>query len=163
MNHTRIILAALSILLLVGLMIYSFQARYENHPQIQKLTNLFEHPNQWNNTEISFYAEVLSVNTTTRTLRVFIQQRPYTYPQVIINTGELDIQDLKKGDLIDVIGRFHPDNQLTATYLWRNEQWKNNLIYLRSLPAIPLILFVFFKTWTLDTTTWRFKRRNNHA
>lgn len=163
MKYKRPLLILLALLLLLSLMVYSLQNHYSNDPHSHTLHQLFENPQEVNNTKISFYAEVLAVNITTRTLRVFIQERPYTYPQVIIDTGDLDIHHLNKGDFIDVIGMFHADNHITATYLYRTEQWKNDLIYLRSLPAIPFALFLFFRAWTLNTTTWRFERRKKHA
>lgn len=163
MKYKRTLLILLALLLLLSLMVYSLQNHYSNDPHIHTLHQLFENPQAVNNTVVSFYAEVLAVNTTTRTLRVFIQERPYTYPQVIIDAGDLDIHHLTKGDLIDIIGIFHADKHITATYLHRTEQWKDDLIYLRSLPAIPFALFLFFRTWTFNTTTWRFERRKKHA
>lgn len=163
MKYKRAVLILLGLILLLSVMAYSLQNHYSNDPHIHTLQQIFENPHDVNNTEISFYAEILAVNTTTRTLRVFIQERPYTYPQVILDTGNLDIHRLKKGDLIDVIGIFHADNHITATYLYRTEQWKNDLIYLRSLPAIPFALFLFIRAWTLNTKTWRFERRKKNA
>jgi hypothetical protein len=163
MNHTRTILGLILLLILFSSMLYSFQNHEKNDPYIKTLTQLFEHPDNTSNTHISFEANILSIDRINNTLRVFIQEKPYTYPQVYINTETLDIQNLDKGDSIDVITIYHGNYTFSATKLWRNEPWKDTLIYLRSLPAIPFILYLFLRTWRFDTTTWRFERRTKHA
>jgi len=144
-------------------MVYAYQNYEKNNPQIIKYTQIFEHPETYNNTEISFKAEILAIDRINQTIRVFIQERPYTYPQVHINTGNLSTQNLKKGDLIDVIAILHGTHPMTAKNLWLNEPWKDNLIYLRSLPAIPFVLYFFFRTWKFNHQTWRFERRKKNA
>ena len=163
MKHIRIILGLFTLILLMTSMVYAYQNYEKNDPQIKKYTQIFEHPEHYNNTKISFKAEILAIDTTNQTLRVFIQEKPYTYPQVHLNTGNLNIQNLQKGDLIDVIVIFHGTDNITVTNLWLNEPWKENLIYLRSLPAIPFVLYLFLRTWRLNTTTWRFERRKKDA
>ncbi len=163
MKHKRIILGLFTLILLISSMVYAYQNYEKNDPQTKKYTQIFEHPEDYNNTKISFKAEILAIDKTNQTLRVFIQEKPYTYPQVQINTGNLNIPNLKKGDLIDVIAILHGTDNITATSLWLNEPWKENLIYLRSLPAIPFVLYLFLRTWRLNTTTWRFERRKKDA
>ena len=163
MKHKRIIFGIFTLCILITSMIYSYQNNEKNDPQIKKYRQIFEHPETYNNTEISFQAEILALDRINQTLRVFIQEQPYTYPQVQINTGNINIQNLKKGDLIDIIAILHGKNHMTATKLWLNEPWKENLIYLRSLPAIPFVLYLFFRTWKFNITTWRFERRKKHA
>jgi len=142
---------------------YAYQNAENNDPQIKKYKQIFEHTETYNNTKISFTAEILAIDRINQTLRVFIQERPYTYPQVHINTANLTIDNLQKGDLIDVIAIVHAENKMTATNIWRNEPWKDNLIYLRSLPAIPFALYLFFRTWKFNNQTWRFERRKKNA
>jgi|GEM_PF-1087495 hypothetical protein len=163
MKHTRKILGLLLLSLLIASMVYSYKNYEQNDPYLQKLNQIFTHPEHYNNTEISFIAEILSIDATNHTLRAFIQEKPYTYPQIQINTQNLDIQNLQKGDLIDVITMYTGNSTFTATTFWRNEPWKDTLIYLRSLPAIPFVLYLFFRTWRFNKTTWRFERRNNRA
>lgn len=163
MKHKRIILGLFILLILITSMVYSYQNYEKNAPQLQRYTQIFENPDAYINTEISFNAEILEVDVRNNTVRVFIQERPYTYPQVSIIVEDLELRSLKKGDLIDVIGILNGKNQMTATQLWVNEPWKDMLIYLRSLPAIPFLLYLFIRTWTFNTTTWRFERRNKDA
>jgi hypothetical protein len=163
MKHIRKILGLLLLCLLITSMIYSYQNYEKNDPYIQRLTQIFAHPEYYNNTEISFKAEILSIDTINHTLRAFIQERPYTYPQIIINTKNLQTPTLQKGNLIDVITIYHGKNTFTATKLWLNEPWKENLIYLRSLPAVPFVLYLFFRTWRFNSVNWRFERRKKNA
>jgi len=163
MKHKRIILGLFALFLLITSMMYAYQNAESNDPQIKKYKQIFEHTETYNNTKISFTAEILAIDRINQTLRVFIQERPYTYPQVHINTANLTIDNLQKGDLIDVIAIVHAENKMTATNIWRNEPWKDNLIYLRSLPAIPFALYLFFRTWKFNNQTWRFERRKKNA
>jgi len=163
MKHKRIILGLFAIFLLITLMLYCFQEYDKNNPHIKKYKLIFENTENYNNIEISFHAKIITVNKTNQTLHVSIQEEPYTYPIVQINTGNLDIQNLKKGDLIDIIGILHGKNQMTATKIWLNEPWKTDLIYLRSLLAVPFVLYLFFRTWKFNTTAWRFERRKKDA
>lgn len=163
MIHQRIILGLIALIILIISMIYSYGNYESNAPTLQKYGQFFEHPASLNNTEISFRAEILAYNRTNHTLRVFIQEQPYTYPQVYINIRSLPPQNLTRGDLIDVIGIIHGNKYITATRLWLDEPWKEDLIYLRSLPAIPFVLYLFLRTWTFNRTTYRFERRQKHA
>jgi hypothetical protein len=163
MKFKRIILGLFAIFFLITLMFYCFQEHEKNDPQIKKYKLLFNDSENYNNTVISFLAKIITVDKTNQTLYVFIQEEPYTYPSVKVNAGNLDIQNLKKGDLIDIIGIFDGKNQMIATKIWLNEPWKIDLIYLRSLPAIPFVLYLFLRTWKFNTTAWRFERRKKNA
>jgi hypothetical protein len=163
MKYIRLILGLMVIILLISLMIYCSQEYAKNDPHIKKCKVLFQSSDYYNNTEISFLASIYWVNKTNHTLRVEIEEQPYRYPYITINTGNIDIQNLKKGDLIDVIGVLNGKNRMTATKLWLDEPWKTDLIYLRSLPAVPFVLYLFFRTWKFNTTSWRFERRKKNA
>jgi hypothetical protein len=163
MKFKRLILGAVAIFFLIVLMIYSFQGFTKSSPQIQQYQQIFKSPEPPLNTEISFHAQIRSVNQTNQTLRVYIEEPPYNYPLVLIHTGSLAIQNLKKGDLIDVTGVVVGKNQVTMTKLWLNEQWKQELIYLRSLPAIPFVFYLFLRTWKFNPLTLRFERRKKDA
>jgi hypothetical protein len=163
MKFKRLILAAVTIIILILLMIYSAQEYYNNSPQIKKYKQVFSSSEYHNNTDITFKAQIITVNQSNHTLRVSIQEEPYNYPRVVIFTGNLTHQNLKKGDLIDVIGTLQGKNLVTATKIWVDEPWKDDLIYLRSLPAIPFVFYLFFRTWKFDFTTWRFQRRKKDA
>jgi hypothetical protein len=162
MKHTRLLLGILALFILLTSMGYSYQNYQKNDPQIKQYNQFFTNPASLNNTEISFLGEILSIDNINHSLRIFIQKQPYTYPTLEINTTQVNTQNLKKGDLIDIIARIQGQH-IIVTQLWRNEPWKTNLIYIRSLPAIPFALYLFLRTWTFNTTTWRFERRKKNA
>ena len=163
MKYKRLILGLIAIILLVTSMIFCFQEYDKNDPQIKKCKLLYGSSDNYNNTEISFTGYIYTVNKINHTLLVDIQEEPWNYPAITVNTGNIDIKNLKKADLIDVIGTFNGKNTMTATKLWLDEQWKEDLINLRSLPAIPFVLYLFFRTWKYNITSWRFERRKKNA
>jgi hypothetical protein len=165
MNTKRIFLALLIIIVLLSLMIYSDREYEHNDVQIKKYQHLFKNTELYNNTEISFFAEIIKINQTSNTIGIFIQEQPYTYPHVEINIKNININisRLKKGDLIDIVGIIDGKNHITATKLWTNEQWKSDFIYLRSLPAIPFALFLVFKSWKFNWKKLQFTRRDNDS
>ena len=68
-----------------------------------------------------------------------------------------------KGDAIEITGILDAEKHVTAEKIYILEQWKYNLIYIRSIPAIPFALYLFFTTWRFNKKTLRFERRNNNA
>lgn len=163
MRHIRTIVGSMIIIILISSMIYSFQNYEKNNPKTINYHNIFYDPTPYINTQVSFEAEILSLDPENQTIRVFIQEKPYTYPQVTINIHNITETNLKQGDLVDIIAIVQGRTTMTATHLWINEPWKDNLIYLRSLPAIPFLLYLFFRTWTFDKKTCRFERRKKNA
>ena len=86
------------------------------------------------------------------------------YPQGIIHVNTTEqLTGAQPGDTVEVYGTFTGKNQMTADTLLITEQWKNDLIYLRSLPAIPFALYLFFRAYRFNTTTYRFERRQKHG
>lgn len=63
------------------------------------------------------------------------------------------------GDVVEVYGTLSSGTHMTAEKLLISEQWKDDLIYLRSLPAIPFALYLFFRTYRFNPDTRRFERR----
>jgi hypothetical protein len=163
MKYKRLIHGLIAIIILVFLMIYSFQEYDKNDIHIKKCQLLFESSDIYNNTEISFLADIYTLNKTNHTLLVGIQEKPYNYPFIKVNTGNLDIQNLKERDLIDITGILSGNNQMTATQIWFNEPWKADLIILRSIPAILFVFYLFFRTWRLNTTVWYFEWRKKNG
>jgi hypothetical protein len=145
------------------MMVYCYQGYVKNSPQIREYQRLFGGSENIITTEISFVARIIAVNQLNHSLRVLIQAEPFNYPSIEIDTGTINIQNFKNGDFIDVIGIYQGNNHITATELWLNELWKIDFVYVRSVLAVPFVLFLFFRTWKFDGTIWRFKRRNKHA
>ena len=165
MKYKRFIVGLFFILLLVLLMFYYNLEYDKNDPKIKKYNHIFENFDEYNNTEISFYVQVKKINETHQKITASIQEYPYSYPLIEINTHNIDfsINTLKKGDLIEVTGILNGKNNVTAEKIFTQEQWKNDLIYLRSLPAIPFALYVFLRTWRFNRKIFRFERRKKDA
>jgi hypothetical protein len=160
MRYQRLLLGCIITGLLLSLMVYSFQEYGQNDPQIKKYNQIFGSPEQFDNTTLSFSAEVLSVDSTNRTITALIRAGAYTFPPVEI-IGVSDVSMLQKGDEIDVIGVFHDTNQVTITEMWVHHSWELTMLYLRSLLALPFVFYLFFRTWRWDAADWRFVRRKN--
>lgn len=73
------------------------------------------------------------------------------------------LKDLHKLDLIRIYGVLDGTKHITAEEIWIYNQWANDLIYIRSIPAIPFALFLFLKTWKFNRKTFRFERRKRDA
>jgi len=158
MKHKRVWLGAILLVSLILLMAYS-SIEYDNKdPNIIKdvLTNF----DKYNNTRISFVAEVREINETSQRIIARIEEPPYTFIQIKTTAIE---DSFKVGDIIEVFGVFDGRNHVTAERIWIHEQWKDNLIYLRSIPAIPFVFYLFFRTWRFNKKTFRFERRTEDA
>ena len=163
MKYKRFILGISIILVLFVLMLYSYQEHDKNDVSVKKLTQIFENSEKYNGTEISLSVWVTDINETSNSIRGTIQEKPYKYPIVEIDAGNLNITNIKKGNLIDVIGIVDGKIHISATKIWLNEPWKADLILYRSLLAIPFVLFLFFRTWRFNINTLRFEQRKRDA
>ena len=162
MRRTRLILGLVAVVLLL-FMVYSFLEYDAHNPQIKEYEQFFETPTLFNNTELSFSAEVLAVDSMNHTMQVSLQVKPYASPPVALSAGDFDVHVLKKGDRIDGSGVFHGDGSITATRLWVIGPWETAMVYVRSLLAVPFVVFLFFRTWEWKSSVWRFERRKRHA
>lgn len=159
MKHKRKLLGGLVCILLFILMLYSHNNYFENAENIHRFQEIFGHIEKYNNTQISFHAQILTLNNTTQTICIIVQEEPYTYPRLTVSVKNFPNTTLRKRDLIDVIGIIDGHYHVTATYLGVKVPWKDTLIYLRSLPAIPFVLYLFLRNWTFNTTRFYFERR----
>ena len=66
---------------------------------------------------------------------------------------------LKIGDKIEIFGTINNKNHISAEKVLITPRWKYDLIFIRSLPAIPFALFLFFRTWKFNRSSFRFERR----
>ena len=157
MKHQRLILGGILLLLLVFLMLY-YSLDHNNHdPDNQYIVDHWE---EFTTTKVVLDAVVHDVDTTNNTLLIEIS--PYPQGVIQVNTTK-PLTNAQPGDSVEIYGTFTGKNQMTAETLIITEQWKNNLIYLRSLPAIPFVLFLFFRTYRFNRDTYRFERRQKHG
>jgi hypothetical protein len=70
----------------------------------------------------------------------------------------LSDEDVAYGDRVRVLGLLHSD-EIRPEKMMIYRKWSYYSIYIRSVIAIPLVLYLFFKYWTFDLRAMRFKRR----
>jgi hypothetical protein len=121
---------------------------------------ILDHFEQFNGTKVTMGGVVQHVDKANHTLLIELSQPPKYL--ILISTTE-NISTIQPGDVVEMYGTLTSRTQITAEKLLIFEQWKDNLIYLRSLPAIPFVLYLFFRAYRFNTTTYRFKRRQKHG
>jgi hypothetical protein len=157
MKHKKLILGCILFLLLISLMLY-YSLGHNNHdPDTQYIVDHWE---EFTTNKVVLDATVKTVDHANNTLSIAIS--PYPQGIIHVNTTE-PLTNAKPGDLVEMYGTFTGRNQMVADKLLITEQWKNNLIYLRSLPAIPFALYLFFRTYRFNRDAYRFERRQKHG
>jgi hypothetical protein len=121
---------------------------------------IFDHFEQFNGTKVMFTDEVKNVDKTNNTISIQIGSSPKSI--ILINTTE-NVTTIQQGDIVEVYGVLTSRNTMTAEKLFISERWKSDLIYIRSLPAIPFAVYLFFSTWRFNPSTRRFEQRQKHA
>lgn len=157
MKQQRLILGSILFLLLLSLMVY-YSLDHNNHdPDTQYILDHFQH---FNNTKVTLDGVVQHVDRTNQSLLIELRQPPQHL--VLIHTTK-NISTTQPGDIIEVYGTLTSRTEMTAEKLLIFEHWKDTLIYLRSLPAIPFVLYLFFRTYRFNLTTYCFERRQKHS
>jgi len=156
MKHKRLILGIFLAIILTLLILYS-GLEYNNYdPGIEYIFENFE---TYNNTKISFSGVIEEVNTTNQQITISIPRAPYLME---IKTDTIE-DTMQKGDIVEILGVLDGKYHVTAEKILVIQQWKYDLIIIRSLPAIPFALYLFFRKWQFNKKTFRFERRNKDA
>ena len=157
MKNRRLILGIFLAFILTSLILYS-GLEYNNYdPGIEYILENFE---TYNNTKISFTGVIEEVNTTNHQITISIPKSPYYSIEIKTDTMEDNIQ---KGDIVEILGVLDGKYHVTAEKILISQRWKHDLIYIRSLPAIPFTLYLFFRTWQFNKKTFKFERRTKNA
>jgi hypothetical protein len=138
-------------------MIYShyYQIRYE--PEVQQRIQQFE---TYQNTTTRFRGEIIESDKTNQTMTVRLGRYPYSL--IDIKTDNLE-GNPEKNDYVEILGVLDDKNHITVEKILLIKRWQHDLIFIRSLPAIPFALYLFFRSWRFNTKTYQFERRKNHA
>jgi len=155
-NIIRLTIGSFIILSLAALMAFSSFGHEIYDPNIYHILENYE---KYENTQVSFSGEVTFVNNPNN-ITVMSSEPPY--PKVTLNPNNTEL-NLIKGDIIEVLGILDKPNHITAIKILKMESWTLNLVYIRSLPAVPFALYLFFKTYTFNRKTIRFERRKPRA
>ena len=138
------------------MLIYSILETNNYDPSIEYILENFEN---YNNTEISFKGVIEKVNTNDNQLRIIIPRTPYILD---IKTDAIT-ETMHPGNQIEILGILNGRYRVTAEKTLVVEKWKADLVIIRSLPAIPLALYLFFRTWRFNKKIYRFERRKSNA
>jgi hypothetical protein len=114
----------------------------------------------FNNTEITFEASIREINTTHQTILAVIGDPPYFVVEIQTKTLESHLQ---KEDVIFVVGILTGNRIMTAEKIFVIEPWSDYVVFLSSIPAIPFVLYLFFRTWRFNKKTFSFERRQKNA
>lgn len=156
MKNKRFIQGIFLVIILTLLMLYS-GTEYNNYePSIRYILENFE---LYNNTRISFSGVIEEVNETNQQITISIRHAPF-----VIEIKKDTIKDtMQKGNIVEILGVLDGKYHVIAEKILVIEQWKSDLVVIRSLPAIPFALYLFFRIWRFNKKTLRFERRDRDA
>ena len=157
MNHQRLLLGIILFLLLISLMLY-YSLEHNNYDPDQRY--ILENFEAFNGTNVIIGGVVRTVDRTNNTIQIELSHPPNHL--ILLSTIE-NISTTHPGDIVEVYGTLTSRNHIEAEKLLITERWKDDLVYLRSLPAVPFALFLFFRTYRFNTDTRRFERRRPHG
>lgn len=158
MKEKKFVGIILLVIFLSLLLLYShFEFNTHDYPDSGYI---FKNYQMFNNTEITLKAKVREIDITNQTIMANIGDPPYSLIEIqsdIIEPG------LQHGDIIFVIGILTGNKTVTADRIFVQDPWNDYYIFLISIPAIPFILYLFFRTWRFDRKNFTFERRKKNA
>jgi len=154
MKDKRLVLALFLMLFLSLLMLYSGLEYNHHNPSLKYILQNFD---TFNNTKIYFDGYVSEVDETHHTISIGVPVQPWLLEVKIPITENIP----QKGDFVEIYGTLNTKDYVTAEKILVSKSWQKDLIYISSLPAIPLVLYLFFRTWRLNIKKMRFERRKN--
>ena len=154
MKQKRLIIAAV-ILGVLGLLCFYSGLEYDNHHY--SLKYVLQHFDSFNNTKIYFDGDVFRVDERNHTIILQTAVEPWFIWVKIPESQKLP----QKKDFVEIYGTLKTKDYLTAEKIFITPSWQMNLIYLRSLPAIPFAFYLFYRTWIFNRKKIRFEERNN--
>ena len=159
MKYKRPIIGLILVVILILLMFYSsLQYDKKEFDILYIFENYETHDNK---VEVS--GEILDINFTNNNLTIGLSEPPYSSKKIKIQNIEFKEYIPKKGDIVEIFGVYDKDKNIIAEKMLIYERWKHNLIFIRSLPAIPFALYLFFKVYRFNKKTCRFERRRQDA
>lgn len=74
--------------------------------------------------------------------------------------GALSGVEVSEGDMVEVLGTLR-DGGIIPDKIIVQENWAYRSIFLRSILAVPIVLYLFFRSWTFDFRKMGFRRRED--
>ena len=153
MVSKRLVIGFVLVIILFSLFIYSSLAHNKYDPDTEYILENFK---KFNNTEITIGGKIKEINLSEQIIIIKIGEPPYI--DIEIDTEQIDFEG-KVGDIVEVLGVLVGPKHVTAKKILVTPEWKNTLIYIRSLPAIPFALYLFLRAWKFNKKEFRFERR----
>ena len=154
----RIIFITVFVVILLLLCSYSAFYHDEYRPSFSYRIKHFQ---QFQNKSITLSGIIKEKNLSNNTVILQINEAPYQ--KIWILAPLHDIKNIKSGDHIELSGKLVTKQRILADEFIITSAWMHYLIYVRSIPAVPLILFFFFKNWRFNRKSWFFERRKFDA
>ena len=136
--------------LLFALMTYSYGEHNEKDPDMEYILKHFE---KYKNTEISFLGKV--VNVSDEKIEITLMESPFA--PLVVETKNTSVE---KGDVVEIVGILDGGEHVTAKKIIATKEWKYNLVFVRSLPAIPFALYFFLRNWKFNFKKFMFEGKN---
>jgi len=153
MKYKKLIIGVILIAILLSLFVYSSIEHNKYHPDLDYILSNFE---KYNNTDIRLGGRITNVDLAEQI--IFIKSDGTPYKEFTINISKVNFKG-EIGDHIEIFGTLNSPNQITAKKILVNTSWKYDLVYIRSLPAIPFALYLFFRAWKFNFKTYIFEKR----
>ena len=159
MKHKRLVMGILLTIILILLMLYS-SLEYNNKEF--DILYIFENFEKYDD-KIIIAGEIVEINQTSQILTIYLMDPPYSLKKIKTDNIEFKGYIPGKGDIVEILGIEDEDNNVIAEKMLISQRWKHDLIFIRSLPAIPFVLFLFFRSWRFNRKTFRFEMRKKDA
>ena len=134
MKYKRVTVGLLLIIVLLLLMTYH-SLDYNNHDP--DINYILENSEIYINTTVAFTGEIKTITTHNQTMTI---QLTTPSPLTITIPAQIIEKTPQQWDIIEILGVLTKQNQVTAQAVMVMQRWKFDLIYIRSLPAIPFAL-----------------------
>jgi len=153
MNYKKLIIGLVLIAILFFLLVYSSLMHNKYDPDIDYIHKNFE---KYNNTELNLGGQITDINYSKQV--IYIKNNKVPDKDIKVDIANVNFNG-EIGDHIEILGLIDSPYHITAKKILVSTSWKFDLVYIRSLPAIPFALYLFFRTYKFNKKTYQFERR----
>ncbi len=148
----RTILIFILAIALLSLCLY-YQASYQEHSEYPGVKQITANYTRYIYSEVYVGGEVTALNDNGFELSTWHDGKDTAF-KVDHNSTKIEI-----GDRVSIIGNLEPNYILTPNELLVSRKWDYYLVFIRSILALPILLYLFHKNWQLDSKQKLFRRR----
>ncbi|AGK60093.1 hypothetical protein Asulf_00057 [Archaeoglobus sulfaticallidus PM70-1] len=146
MKRLILFTVTISLLLLLNTYYYLYYELHKEYPGNEDIIEGFEG-------KVSIYGVV--INKSYDGFYILIEHGPKNKAVKVLS--DLDVEN---GDRVEVLGLLQKD-EIIPEKIIVYKKWSYYSIFIRSVIAIPIVVFIFFKYWRFDFRQKRFRRRKN--